>query len=148
MEKYRSFGISIISGFEIWFGGLMTLVGGILSLVNIFWVYKDYNGDYVNMFFSLSVFPSVVIMVVSGLTLLAGMLTYALNQAGRILNLFISSLFILIYMAWFIFSPSSFIGNFFYFPISFSWLLFFAPLISSAILIIFFLQPGVEEQFR
>jgi lysylphosphatidylglycerol synthetase-like protein (DUF2156 family) len=148
MKQDRSLGVSIISGFEMVVGGLMTLLIGVITVFHILSAPPASASDYVRGLYSNEIAADIILIAVSGLTLLAGILTFVLHQAGRILNLFLSSCWFLIYITWFIFSPTSIAKAFFSVPFSFGWLFTFTPLLLSVIFIVFFFNPNVEKQFK
>lgn len=135
MEKSRSLGVTIISKIEIVIGtiGIFCFIPlGIGELLNELYGSHGTSERYVG--FGVD----VILGVICSIILITGKLTYKLRPAGRVLHLFFSVLFIILYFLLFyvLRCKLEYILNFWVLPIS---PLFF---------IFFFTRPKVKEQFK
>lgn len=144
MRGYRSFGVSLISGFEILFGGLFTLIVSIIQIYTLMCPPLSTASKNEQGYYNLAITGNYLGLAVTGSILLAGILTFALHKAGRILNLVLSSCCILIYIIIFVLSGTHIsLFNFLTLP----GIIFFTPLLLSIFLFWFFSLKSVKEAF-
>lgn len=148
MEKERSLGIIVISWFEMIIGIFITSIAALLLVID-FLMYTV--GSYRNYTYEFNEYKiaAFIFMIVFSLVFLAGKLTNKLNSIGRILNIYLSIFFILVYSYAYYRSGDSIKYLFNPFAIGlFGWLIYDVPMVLSVCFLIFFNNPRVKEQFK
>ncbi|MFA6358336.1 MAG: hypothetical protein WCY09_06705 [Candidatus Omnitrophota bacterium] len=149
MGKEKSCGIIIISWFEMIIGIFTASIAALLLVIDfLMYIIAGIHSNYINEFNEYKT-VAVIFMIVFSLIFLAGRLTNKLNPIGRILNIYLSIFYILIYSYAYYRSGDSIKYLFNPFAIGIlGWFIYYAPIILSVCFLIFFNNPNVKEQFK